>query len=227
MQMQTMTSSYVFFVAVCLGGFILPWSHLIFPRINIFMSQPPRLSLFTFHRYMVDATEVDEEINLSLFQNSIDACKAAGLQHIVIFETPNTKETQNYINIVKKSGIAFTYIQGKGDHINTKNYNFEKGIQSQLDVVRTTPDQLMEDDGQASNTKYADLPREDLAAVGIQALMSLDWTQSRCLKVSAVGPAINNEDVGAGNGRRKKMIKSDGEWCMHSSNVAELLVSVE
>lgn len=185
--------------------------------------------MYMGERYMVEPEDVDEEFNLSLFQNSIEGCKLAGLQHIVIYETPDTT-SQPYIDILMGSGIPFTYIQGDGNHVNTKNYNFEKGVQSELSVEafklsdRSLSGEVQQFIGDSStSSSNVDLAREDLAALGVQALMSLDWEKSRCLKVSSVGPVVTKEE----SGRRKKVVKSDGEWCMNSGTVAELLSTLE
>jgi len=79
------------------------------------------------------------------------------------------------------------------------------------------------------------IPREDVAAVVVQTLMSLDWEQSRCLRVTSDGDIDgeakdeekSEDDVGKNVKRRRKENpmpeRTDREWCIKSNVIAEIL----
>jgi len=109
------------------------------------------------------------------------------------------------------------------------------------------PPKSLKDRRAAANRKKAIIPgksavvyREDVAAVVVQSLMSLDWEKSRCLEVSSEGglndgladAEEDSEDSSGGGGggvkrkrRRKKAVvkRTDGEWCVRSEVLAEIL----
>lgn len=58
--------------------------------------------------------------------------------------------------------------------------------------------------------------REDVAALAVQCLQSLDWTVSRCLVVSSSGE-LNKRFHG----------RLDKEWCVNAEVLAEKLAVVQ
>ena len=199
----------------------------------------------TFEFYLDDRNLAEEDIpyddmdtHLPIFQNSIEACKLAGVKHIVVVETPNTSSTQPFAEILDDSGIPFTFVHASGSLENTKLYSFEEGIQSDINVQGFT---LAKDYTFKKGYKSGDwnesfrseikegknvLPREDLAAVVVQSLMSLDWTRSRCINVSTGGLMKKEKNVSS-EYKPKKILKSDREWCMKSEILAEKLSVIE
>jgi hypothetical protein len=63
---------------------------------------------------------------------------------------------------------------------NTQDYTYRKGVQGQLVVsVRDGSG----DSSLSGREKISPLTREDVAALCVQSLQSLEWSQSRCLNV--------------------------------------------
>jgi hypothetical protein len=199
----------------------------------------------TFEFYLDNRNLVEEDVpydemdtHLTMFQNSIDACKLAEVKHIVVVESPNTSSSQPFAEILDKAGIPFTFLYSSGSLENTKLYTFEKGIQSDINVQGFT---LAKDYTSKNGYKAGDwsesflneikegknnVPREDLAALVVQSLMSLDWTRSRCINVSSRGVMKKEENVSK-EYKPKKILRSDQEWCMKSDILAEKLSSIE
>ena len=201
------------------------------------------LEFYLDNRNMVEATVADDDmdVHFTLFQNSIDACKAAGIEHVVVIETPATKDSKPFAKIIDESGINFTYIHTSGELENTKFYTFEEGIQSELDVQGfTLPNDHTTKNGYKSgdwSDSFVDdirgnvkenVPREDLAAVVVQSLLSLDWNRSRCIDISSVGPLTREDDSSADKPYvPAKILKSDKDWCMKSEILAEKMSIID
>lgn len=201
------------------------------------------LEFYMDNRNMVEATVADDDmdVHLTLFRNSIDACKAVGIQHVVVIETPATKDSKPFAKIIDESGINFTYIHASGELENTKLYTFEEGIQSDLSVQgftladgHTTKSGYTAGDwsdtfgDEIGGNRKQNVPREDLAAVVVQSLMSLDWNRSRCLDISSNGP-LTTEDNSPSDKPYvpAKILKSDKDWCMKSEIIAGKMASIE
>jgi len=182
-----------------------------------------------------DVSPDDIERHLELFQNSVDACKAAGLEHIVVIETPNTKDVKPFAKILDEAGVPFTYIRIEGSLENTKMYTFEEGIQSNIQIDGLTlSDNYMFKTGYnagdwsdlAPETTQDDIAaaavvaREDVAALVVQTLISLEWSQSKCLKLVSKGPLEKPDE------KKNSKMKSDKEWCMKSQHLAKALTSI-
>mmetsp|Transcript_14752 Transcript_14752/g.27736 ORF Transcript_14752/g.27736 Transcript_14752/m.27736 type:complete len:408 (+) Transcript_14752:132-1355(+) len=191
------------------------------------------LEFYLDDRSMVTQSIADDdmEIHLNIFQNTIDACKQAGIGHIVVIETPATLMTKPFAKIIDEAGINFTYIRSIGKLENTKMYTFEDGIQSDVNIEGFTlpSGYKMKGSGYEAWDWYESLggvnvnksenqilPREDLAAVVVQSLMSLDWGKSRYLNVSSNGFLTSSDIKKDGTTAVKKNLKSDREWCMNS-----------
>lgn len=202
------------------------------------------LEFFMDDRYMVDPTisADDMDVHLELFQNSIDACKLAGIQHITVMETPATKDSKPFAEILDRAGIPFTYIHASGDLENTKSYTFEEGVQSDMNLQGFTLA-----DGYTSKNGYTagdwsesfndeikgnenqNIPREDLAAVAVQSLMSLDWRKCRCIDVSSNGKLTKKDESVSEDGQYvpQKILKSDKDWLLQSEIIAEKVRAIE
>jgi hypothetical protein len=187
-----------------------------------------------------DDNVMEEDYHIELFKRTIEACAAAGVKHVVVIETPQTQSDQDqYCQVLEESGVPFTYIQTKGSWTNAKDYTFEKGL-GQRFILKSAPitstggnspsalqglliQQEVKED--ASATVF----REDIAALAVQCLISLDWTASRYI----VAESISTTDAGNSNsvdntGRRKLLLKkSDKIWCRNSESIAKLLEKVK
>lgn len=174
----------------------------------------------------------DLEVHLNMFQNTVEACKLAGIQHLVVIETPATTNAKPFAKILDDAGINFTYIRSNGKLENTKLYTFENGIQSDVTIqgfvlpagyssksgyeVENWGNILSRNDATMQENKDCILPREDLAAVVVQSLMSFDWGMSRFLHVSSNGFLGSNDTLG-----NTRNMKFDKEWCFNSGLIME------
>lgn len=146
----------------------------------------------------------DDAAQLIMFRNTLDACRATGtVKHVVVVQTtPKGDSDREYARLLDESGLRFTYVLTGGDVANTRGYTYESGIQNKLDLEAFTlsdgydrepgyepgdwMDSLLDD---ATKVKCdTPLATEDLAALVLQSLMSLDWTKSRILDVGSRGP---------------------------------------
>ena len=178
-----------------------------------------------------DVSPDEMDIHLNLFKNSVDACKDAGLEHIVVIETPNTQETKPFAKVLDESEVPFTYISVNGKLETTKSYTFEEGIQNELAIDGYTlasnyqeKDSYVSGDWSSSiespDLRDETIAREDVAALAVQSLISLEWKTSRFLSVS---PSHSVEKMTA---KEKSKLKSDKDWCINSQIVAENLRKV-
>lgn len=176
-----------------------------------------------------DISADDIDYHLEMFQRSIDACKTAELEHIVVIETPYTKDPKPFAKIIDDAGIPFTYIRVDGKLENTKLYTFEEGVQSSLEIDSISlPEMYSSKNGYASGD-WSDyemkvgsndiIAREDIAALAVQSLLSLDWSISKCLKVVSSGTLLKKMDQ-----KQKNKMKSDKDWCIKSEVLAETLM---
>mmetsp|Transcript_13521 Transcript_13521/g.22506 ORF Transcript_13521/g.22506 Transcript_13521/m.22506 type:complete len:415 (-) Transcript_13521:33-1277(-) len=199
----------------------------------------------------MSAQEVGEQldVHLNLFQTAIDACKLAGsVKHVVVLETPYTPSTEPFAKILDNSGLKFTYIYTNASAggsegplpqwIQCKDWTFERGVQNidgmSLESAALGGNYLSKpgyDAGDWASSlpelkrDNADIYREDIAALAVQSMLSLDWDTSRVIGLSCSGKDDEEEgDSGsAGRFRPSKPPKSDREWCMKSKLVADLL----
>lgn len=194
-------------------------------------------------RYGVeDEMEGNMDFHLNLFDNTVKACKEAGLKHIVVIESPNTPSSTPFAEILDKNDLAFTFIRASGTLENTKYYTFEEGIQGNIRIDGFTfADNYSKRTGykhgdwsenfetETMETKRQNIAREDLAAVVVQTFMSLDWSKSRCLDVWCDGklePEDAKDDKNAAY-VPKKILKSDRDWCINSSVIQNLMINID
>lgn len=204
------------------------------------------LEFFMDDRYTIDwAIDEFNDIHLKIFQNTIDACVKTGtVQHVVVLETPSTPSPKPFAEILDRAGIPFTYIStGGSPWENTKLFTFESGVQSDISLKGFTFDEYYQSQNGYSAGDWSEffqdeikknaknkghsIPREDLAAVAAQSLMSLDWTKSRCIHVSSNGAFVTEEDEKMNKTRRKVAIRSDKHWLLQSENLAQKVRAME
>jgi len=156
----------------------------------------------------------DADIHINIFRNSVQACKAAGLSHLVVFETPRTVQPSKFVNILEEEGIKYTYIRTNSPLSKDLTFTFEKGISNKLDVrIVQSIDDI---DTQETEKPIA---REDLSALIVQSLLSLDWEESRIIEVRA-----SDVNITSGYGtKEKRKQKYDSYWCPNSDVLAEAL----
>lgn len=163
------------------------------------------------HATLIESNDAEQQeaLKREILQNVLSATKKAGVQHVVVVDDGNL----NLLEALKQSGLAYTLIQPRGELVRIPDYTFKKGVQGKLLV--TVPGS---DDGLTGDAA-GQISKEDLAAVSVQALQSLDWSKSRCLQVIGKGPV---EDDGALNLKRP-----DQEWCVDSYRLAAALAGIE
>lgn len=148
------------------------------------------------------------EYSNELFKNSLEACRQECLQHIVVIETDAEFEEEStpgdkYVNILLENKVPFTYIKPAGKLENSKGHTYQKGILGDLII-----DSQLEG-GSSPGTIF----REDLAALCVQALLSLPWDENNFVRVQCNGLAPVTDST--------RPVQQ--EWCVNSSILASLL----
>jgi len=156
----------------------------------------------------------DDIFHEVVFQNSIRACTEAGLSHVVVIETPQTgQRRQLYLDILEsQSDITYTYIRSMSPMGKDITYSFEKGVNSLVEI--SSPKSFS-----AKSADGAELKRETLAALAVQALQSCDWETSRILEVEA----LPGDPPSTEYGQKRSKQNFSREWCPNSQIIAEKL----
>lgn len=178
---------------------------------------------------------VDNDYQSMLFQNTLQACQESGhVKHLIVVESPyycTLDHAKECAKLLDDSKLHFTYLKINGRLENVQDYTFRKGIQDNLQLESFTfaPDYAIQQDYKAGSwmdelsknhgsSDDAVVYREDVAALAVQCLQSLDWNTSRCIVVSSGGSL---SPMGEFKGRLDK------EWCVNSSVLAEKLNVVQ
>ena len=96
------------------------------------------------------------------------------MKHVVVVETPRTCDPMVFINILEESGIPYTYLRIKGKLIKDISFSFDKGVKDSLAVSQFKPEFIYPMDTEVYENERP-VFREDVAALVVQSLMSLDW----------------------------------------------------
>ena len=164
----------------------------------------------------------DQELHLQIFENTLRAAKQSHLQHILVVETPRTKQPEDFEALLNQCGVPFTYLRIDAALENYPDHTYQKGVQGDLVIegkLIDTRTNWMDNLPPPRTDGSAPLYREDLAACIVQSLQSLDWATSRCIRVTSLGDW---------EGARKGKItgRQDKEWCGNSIILAEKMASV-
>uniref|UniRef100_A0A7S2KEI7 Uncharacterized protein n=1 Tax=Leptocylindrus danicus TaxID=163516 RepID=A0A7S2KEI7_9STRA len=171
-------------------------------------------------------------IHLDFFRNTMQACSDAGIKHVVVIETPNTADVlrRECTKILLEGDVPFTYLRTSDEMIQLNDFTFESGIRGNLNMVSSLvkpgddSDDLWDSfDVQGDSTGLGKTAREDMAAVAIQSLISLDWSKSRILDVRTNNLFIQT-DI---NYIATKPPKFDKEWCVRSNLLASRMERLE
>ena len=101
--------------------------------------------------------------------------------------------------------ILMGNLRPAGDLITLSDYTYQKGIQGELLVSASDT----ANDKDVSASAYEGMSyQEDIAALCVQCLQSLDWTKSRSMTVSTAGPLVSE------NIQNPK--RPDQQWCVNS-----------
>lgn len=165
----------------------------------------------------------DSEIHASIFRNSVRACVRVGMGHLVVVESPRTKNAGEFVNILEEEGASYTYIRSTSALKKNINYTYEKGISNVLSVacLPVGSEILRSYDLDAGGgDESSSISREDIAALAVQSLMTLDWEGNRIIEIST----SPGKDVSSGyGGKMKKGLRFDRDWCPNSNLLAEVL----
>uniref|UniRef100_A0A7R9ZLR3 NmrA-like domain-containing protein n=1 Tax=Craspedostauros australis TaxID=1486917 RepID=A0A7R9ZLR3_9STRA len=170
---------------------------------EFYMDKPARSSI---------AMEDSMEYSHMLVDNTLEACKMVGIQHVVVVETDSqfdraAEVTASNIDKLNAAGIAYTYVRPQGELKNFRDHTYIKGIQQHMTVSKS-------DFSANTAGSTQSIYREDLSAMMVQSLISLDWTQSRCLDVHSDGELADN---------LKTADRPDTQWCMNSAVYGKVL----
>ena len=165
----------------------------------------------------------DDPIHATIFRDSVRACRDAGLSHLVVVETPRTADPATFVQILEEEDVPYTYLRTMAALEKDKFYTFEKGIANRLraaEVTAVSSETLLPFDERRA-TGEEPVRQEDLAAMVVQCLLTLDWGSRRILQVSAEPDA----SVSSGYGARKppRGQRFDREWCPNSELLADAL----
>ena len=141
-----------------------------------------------------------------VLRNVLEAARLVGLEHICLVD--DAKDYQ-FLNALHASGVPYTCLGPTAvQMVDHPNYTCRMGVLEKLETRNLRAQQRM------PSSRY--LHREDVAALAVQALMSLDWRSSRCLAVTSNGKA--KDDFGKAATRNEKT-----EWCQNSYILEEAL----
>lgn len=159
-----------------------------------------------------EATPESKDLAQSLIDNTLEACKNSGIQHVVAVDT--TPDDSKFMEKVQSCGVPYSLIQCPSTLANFKDYTYKKGLQENLSLSS-----INNQDTAAASSSANTVYREDLAALCVQCLQSLEWDSSRTLLVeSKGGPLIVNEPTGK---------RADQQWCVNQHVLAGKLTAFQ
>jgi hypothetical protein len=154
----------------------------------------------------------------TILDNLLQGCKAAGVKHMVVVQD---NASDNWLPRLEKCGVPFTFIRPTGEVLAVQDYTYRMGIQGSLSVsVMPSDDGMSTSSSSSSSSSPSPISTEDVAALCVQCLQSLDWDKSRCINVSCNG-ALNVESLGPVAKKRP-----DEEWCVRSSVLEGVLTGI-
>jgi hypothetical protein len=155
-----------------------------------------------------------DPIQEQLVLNVIEAAQRAGIQHIVAVENRACGFKLEPRLESLSSRMPYTIIRHEGLLTTTENYTYHKGVQGRLRVSRQTGG----DDNLSSTWEGTSLlTYEDVAALCVQTLHSLKWTESRCVDVRCNEMLTSVATSG---------MRPDQEWVVNSYLLEDALLSV-
>jgi len=193
----------------------------------------------------------DLELQATMFRNSVQACVDAGLKHIIVLQTTQDDDSKAFAEILDEFDIPFTYVcYGRGVELkNVKDWTFEDGVQGNINIESFTLSNdykkakdyengdwmdSLEAERRGTESSLTSIPtaREDVAALTVQCLMSLDWDQKRVLEIGTGGQLSGigwkgDYTMMKPNAGMNNPPKSDKFWCNNSDFLSFKLSSVQ
>ena len=178
--------------------------------------------------FYVNEEEQQNEVQIKkeILQNFIEGAKLAkSIQHaFVVGHNENQKDHIHYMELLREAKIPYTFIITSRDTYTTAtpNYTFQKGIQNDITITPTTLQQQQLDsvDNDSNNILPSSILLqpiclEDLAAVCVQAIQSVDYTKNQILNVSSNGPL----DLKSDGTTTTTKLRMDQQWCVNSNTI--------
>jgi hypothetical protein len=136
------------------------------------------------------ALAVADPVQETILQNVLAAAQRAGIQHVVAVDSASCSPRMQPQLDAMSPRIPYTVIYHDAALMNAKDFSYRKGVQGIIQASAWDGnDGTLSDESSGSHSSM--LTREDVAALCVQALQSLDWTQSRCLRVQCTASATN------------------------------------
>ena len=135
-------------------------------------------------------------------------------------ETVRTSRPMDFVNILEKEGIAYTYVRVTSPLKKDLSFTFEKGVKDSLDVISLPVGSNLDPITASNSENDSAIYREDVAALLVQSLMTLDWNTSRILEISS----SPNPIVDIPSDKKPRGQKFDKEWCTNSDLIRERLL---
>lgn len=160
----------------------------------------------------------DPEYSDQVFLDTLEACKnSKKMRHLVVIETDAEFDNgeslvgDKYLQLLEEAQISYTYIRPLGRLENIENFTFKKGIQTDLNIRRV--DSVEELLPVGNKPVY----REHIAAVCVQALMTLGWDENRVIQVEQTSNELDLD---------LKKVKPQKEWCVNSGSIQNSLAAI-
>ena len=147
-------------------------------------------------------------VKLQMLQNLMIGAQLAGVQHICLVDDAWDDAACQALD---ECGVPYTCLRPTGVLTERPNYTYRIGVN---EAVYVEPF----DASAATVQEGPPIFREDLAAMAVQCLLSLDWTTSRVLLVSSQGVAPDADWLATGPRKRP-----DQEWCVNSFAMEQAL----
>jgi hypothetical protein len=142
-----------------------------------------------------------------IIRNLLEGARVAGVQHICLVDDAHDS---NALQQLQATGIPYTCLASTANQLmEHPSYSCRLGVLDKLEA------RVMGDRDVMQASPY--LHREDLAALAVECLLSLDWTQSRRLAVTSLGKLQDKDDEWI---RQKQENK---EWCHNEHILKEAL----
>jgi hypothetical protein len=184
--------------------------HWIFPVFSweIYWDEPK--GSFTDFKQSEEAIQTKDLI----LKNWISAAQRAQIQHMVVVMEGASVSSSVVLSQLESCGIPFSCIATQKLTDRSSTFTFQDGLCN--DLIVTNIDPRTGNAGPTSSDERA-VSREDVAALCVQVLQSLPWSQSRYLQVMSNGPV----KVPVVANRLPQRI--DQQWCVNSFVLEEKL----